>query len=106
MTVTRVGEGRLRRDARAILAAALAAVELAALVEEAMAAQSGLSGPLSSYMGAVLVFLPGWGEITKLHELLEDAPARTDWAARMARNNNPAPQRHRRHISDGGFLWG
>ena len=39
MTVTRVGEGRLRRDARAILDAALAAVEPAALVEEELRAR-------------------------------------------------------------------
>ena len=39
--------------------------------------------------------------VREYNGLLEDAPARTDWAARMARNNNPAPQRHRRHISDG-----
>ena len=44
--------------------------------------------------------------VREYNGLLEDAPARTDWAARMARNNNPAPQRHRRHISDGDFLWG
>ena len=44
--------------------------------------------------------------VREYNGLLEDAPARTDWAARMARNNNPAPQRHRRHISDGGVLWG
>ena len=43
--------------------------------------------------------------VREYNGLLEDAPARTDWAARMARNN-PAPQRHRRHISDGDFLWG
>ena len=44
--------------------------------------------------------------VREYNGLLEDAPARTDWAARMARNNNPAPQRHRRHISDGDVLWG
>ena len=44
--------------------------------------------------------------VREYNGLLEDAQARTDWAARMARNNNPAPQRHRRHISDGDFLWG
>ena len=44
--------------------------------------------------------------VREYNGLLEDAPARTDWAARMARNNNPAPRRHRRHISDGDVLWG
>ena len=44
--------------------------------------------------------------VREYNGLLEDAPARIDWAARMARNNNPAPQRHRRHISDGDVLWG
>lgn len=52
MTVTRVGEGRLRRDARAILDAALAAVEPAALVEEELRAR-----PLDVGVGDRVVLL-------------------------------------------------
>jgi len=41
--------------------------------------------------------------VREYNGLLEDAPARADWAARMGRGN-PEPQRCRRHIRGGDFL--
>ena len=43
--------------------------------------------------------------VREYNGLLEDMSARTDWAARMARNN-PELRQCRRHISGDEMFWG
>ena len=45
--------------------------------------------------GAVLVFLPGWGEIQKLHELLEKRPQSSRWQLHALHGSLPTNEQRR-----------